>query len=109
MKVIVKRSGLHSSETKEVSRMASELQDSWHAYASALIMDQQGSMEFDLILVIHDRILVVEPKNWRGKLTSYDGNWYIDGKHRSKSLYPSFAVLIFGTVNLCALYLFTVL
>lgn len=59
-------------------------------------MDQQGSMEFDLILVIHDRILVVELKNWRGKLTSYDGNWYIDGKYRSKSPYPGFSVLIFG-------------
>lgn len=70
MKVIVKGSGLHSSETKAVSRMASELRDSWHAYASVLIMDQQGSMEFDLILVIHDRILVVELENWRDKLTS---------------------------------------
>ncbi|MCY1271460.1 ATP-dependent RecD-like DNA helicase [compost metagenome] len=87
MKVIVKGSGLHSSETKALSRMESELRDSWHAYASVLIMDQKGSMEFDLIIVTHDRVLVVELKNWRGKLTSYDGNWYIDGKYRSKSPY----------------------
>ena len=44
-------------------------------------------MEFDLIIVTHDRVLVIELKNWRGKLTSYDGNWYIDGKYRSKSPY----------------------
>ena len=87
MKVIVKGSGLHRSETKALSRMESELRDSWHAYASVLIMDQQGSMEFDLIIVTHDRVLVVELKNWRGKLTSYDGNWHIDGKYRSKSPY----------------------
>ncbi|NAP04677.1 hypothetical protein B1F73_04115 [Pseudomonas syringae] len=87
MKVIVKGNGLHRSETKALSRMESELQDSWHAYASVLIMDQQGSMEFDLIIVTHDRVLVVELKNWRGKLTSYDGNWYIDGNYRSKSPY----------------------
>lgn len=87
MKVVVKGSGLHSSETKALSRMESTLRDSWHAYASVLIIDQQGSMEFDLIIVTHDRVLVVELKNWRGKLTSYDGNWYIDGKYRSKSPY----------------------
>lgn len=87
MKVIVKGSGLHSSETKALSRMESELRDSWHAYASVLIIDQQGSMEFDLIIVTHDRVLVVELKNWRGKLTSYDGNWYVDGQYRSKSPY----------------------
>lgn len=87
MKVIVKGSGLHSSETKALSRMESELRDSWHAYASVLIMDQQGSMEFDLIIVTHDRVLVIELKNWRGKLTSYDGNWYINGQYRSKSPY----------------------
>lgn len=87
MKIIVKGMGLHGSETKAVARMEAELRNSWHAYASVLITDSQGSMEFDLIIVTHDRILVVELKNWRGKLTSFDGNWYIDGKFRSKSPY----------------------
>ncbi|MAR93435.1 MAG: hypothetical protein CMI03_03270 [Oceanospirillaceae bacterium] len=87
MKIIVKGMGLHGSETKAVSRMEAELRDSWHAYASVLICDSQGSMEFDLIIITHDRVLVVELKNWRGNLTSYDGNWYIDGKFRSKSPY----------------------
>lgn len=87
MKIIIKGNGLHGSETKAVSRMSTELRDTWHAYASVLICDSQGSMEFDLIVVTHDRILVVELKNWRGNLTSYDGNWYIDGKYRSKSPY----------------------
>lgn len=87
MKVIVKGLGLHGSETKAISRMEAELRDSWHAYASVLICDSQGSMEFDLIIITHDRILIVELKNWRGNLTSYDGNWYIDNKFRSKSPY----------------------
>ncbi|QOD00825.1 AAA domain-containing protein [Pseudomonas putida] len=87
MKIIVKGKGLHGSETKAVARMEAELRNSWHAYASVLICDSQGGMEFDLIIVTHDRILIVELKNWRGKLTSFDGNWYIDGKYRSKSPY----------------------
>ncbi|MFJ2689417.1 nuclease-related domain-containing protein [Pseudomonas sp. NPDC087336] len=87
MKVIVKGRGLHASETKALTRMEAELRNSWHSYASVLICDSQGSMEFDLIMVTHDRVLVVELKEWRGKLTSYDGNWYIDGKSRGKSPY----------------------
>lgn len=87
MKIVVRGKGLHGSETKAVARMEAELRNSWHAYASVLICDSQGGMEFDLIVVTHDRILIVELKNWRGKLTSYDGNWYIDGKYRSKSPY----------------------
>lgn len=87
MKIVVRGKGLHGSETKAVARMEAELRNSWHAYASVLICDSQGGMEFDLILVTHDRIIIVELKNWRGKLTSFDGNWYIDGKYRSKSPY----------------------
>lgn len=87
MKIVVKGNGLHKSETKAVSRMEAELRDSWHAYASVLVGDLQGSMEFDLIIITHDRVLVVELKNWRGELTSYKGSWYIDGRYRSKSPY----------------------
>jgi serine/threonine protein kinase len=85
MKIVVQGLGLHGSETKALSRMEAELRDSWHGYASVVIRDSQGSMEFDLIIVTHDRILVVELKNWRGKLTASDGNWYIDNKYRSIS------------------------
>ncbi|OYT85820.1 MAG: hypothetical protein CFE50_00235 [Pseudomonas sp. PGPPP4] len=87
MKIIVRGQGLHGSETKAVARMEAELRDSWHAYASVLVTDSQGSMEFDLLIVTHDRLLVVELKNWNGELTSYNGNWYVNGKRRSKSPY----------------------
>ena len=87
MEVIVRGNGLHKSETKAVSRMEQELRNSWFSYASVLVADPRGSMEFDMIIVTHDRVLVVELKEWRGKLTSYDGCWYIDGVYRSKSPY----------------------
>lgn len=100
MKIIVKGLGLHGSETKALARMEAELRNSWHAYASVLIIDSQGSMEFDVIIVTHDRILVVELKNWRGKLTSFGGNWYIDGKFRSKSPYHTKRDQSYRLVNL---------
>mgnify|MGYP003629453256 FL=1 len=106
MKIIVKGLGLHGSETKAVSRMEAELRNSWYAYASVLITDSQGSMEFDLIIITHDRVLVVELKNWRGELTSYDGNWYIDGRFRSKSPYHTKRDQGYRLVNIFREYLY---
>lgn len=77
MKVIVRGNALHKSETNALDKIQKQLRDSWFGYASVLIADRQGSMEFDLIIVTHDRVLAVELKEWNGTLTSYDGNWII--------------------------------
>lgn len=91
MQIIVRGNGLHKSETNALDQMQKHLRDSWYGYASVLVADKQGSMEFDLIIVTHDRLLVVELKEWHGKLTSYDGNWIITTKrgeqNRGKSAY----------------------
>jgi len=77
MQIVVRGNGLHKSETNALDQIQKHLRDSWFGYASVLVADKQGSMEFDLIIVTHDRVLVVELKEWHGKLTSYDGNWII--------------------------------
>lgn len=77
MKVVVRGNALHKSETNALDQIQKQLRDSWFGYASVLIADRQGSMEFDLIMVTHDRVLVVELKEWNGTLTNYDGNWII--------------------------------
>ncbi|HCL4203869.1 TPA: NERD domain-containing protein [Pseudomonas aeruginosa] len=91
MQIVVRGNGLHKSETNALDQMQKHLRDSWFSYASVLVADKQGSMEFDLIIVTHDRVLVVELKEWHGKLTSYDGNWIITTKrgeqNRGKSAY----------------------
>lgn len=81
--------GLHTSERKAVARMEQELRDSWYAYASLLIADDQGSMDIDVLIITHDRLLLVELKEWNGKLESSDSKWYINGKYRSKSPYET--------------------
>jgi len=81
--------GLHKSEVRAVERMEKELRDSWFAYASLLVVDNQGSMDVDLLIITHDRILLVELKEWNGKLESLEGQWYINGKRRSKSPYET--------------------
>ncbi|MBC3227475.1 AAA domain-containing protein [Serratia fonticola] len=87
MDIVVRGNGLHKSETNALALMQQQLRDSWFAYASVVMADSQGSMEFDVIIVTHDRVLVVELKEWNGKLNNYDGNWYINDKYRSKSPY----------------------
>lgn len=91
MQIVVRGNGLHKSETNALDQIQKQLRDSWFGYASVLVADRQGSMEFDLIIVTHDRVLVVELKEWNGKLTNYDGNWIITTKHgeqnRGKSAY----------------------
>lgn len=79
--------GLHASETRAVQAMQRELRSSWFGYASLLVADDQGSMDVDTLIVTHDRVLLVELKEWNGKLESSDGQWFINGQSRGKSPY----------------------
>ncbi|EPP5730128.1 nuclease-related domain-containing protein, partial [Vibrio cholerae] len=79
--------GLHKSELRAVDKMEKSLQDSWQAYAGIVIADSQGSMEIDCLIITHDRILVVELKEWNGSITSSNGIWYQNGRNRGKSPY----------------------
>lgn len=87
MHIVVRGNGLHKSETNALSLMEQHFSNAWFAYSSVVMTDSQGSMEFDVIIITHDRVLVVELKEWNGKLNNYDGNWYINEKYRSKSPY----------------------
>lgn len=79
--------GLHKSELRAVDKMEKNLQDSWQAYAGIVIADSQGSMEIDCLIITHDRVLVVELKEWNGTITSTNGIWYQNGRNRGKSPY----------------------
>ncbi|TMO99737.1 nuclease [Pseudoalteromonas sp. S3260] len=84
---IVGGAGLHKSELRAVDKMEKGLQDSWQAYAGIVIADSQGSMEIDCLIITHDRILIVELKEWNGKITSSNGIWYQNNRNRGKSPY----------------------
>lgn len=81
--------GLHASERKAVAAMEESLRNSWFAYASLLVADDQGSMDVDVLIVTHDRLLLVELKEWNGNLESSDGKWFVNKKYRSKSPYET--------------------
>lgn len=86
MKLIqIGKNGLHPREVKAVSQMEQHFQDSWQAYSSLVVTDEQGAMEIDLLIITQDRILLVEIKDWNGNLTSYRGEWRLNDKSRGKS------------------------
>lgn len=86
MKLIqIGKNGLHPREAYAVSEMEKHFQDSWQAYSSLVVTDDQGPMEVDLLIITSDRILLVEIKDWNGKLTSYRGEWHVNGRSRGGS------------------------
>ncbi|KJG01663.1 AAA domain-containing protein [Photobacterium angustum] len=77
--------GLHASELKAINKMEQLFQNSWHGFAGVVVSDNQGSMEIDCLLITHDRLLLVELKEWNGKIESDNGMWIQNGQNRGKS------------------------
>lgn len=72
---------LHGLEPIEAA-----LPPGWLAYAGLELIDPRNpNLEFDLVLVTHDKVLIVELKHWYGTVTSSGGQWYQNGSLRGKS------------------------
>ncbi|MGL5680413.1 MAG: NERD domain-containing protein kinase family protein [Plesiomonas shigelloides] len=77
--------GLHSSELKAIHKMEQQFQNSWHAFAGIVVSDAQGMMEIDCLIITHDRLLLVELKEWNGTIEYDNGMWIQNGQNRGKS------------------------
>lgn len=85
MKIIVSGAEHHAFEQQACEKLQVALSDSWQAYRGVTVQDAKGLMEFDLVMVTHDRLVILELKHWSGQLTSYDGAWFVNGTARGKS------------------------
>ncbi len=92
--VILKKTGVPKAEVEAHQQIQQEFSSSdfsskWKGYASFAIARGgrgAGDDDFDLVLVTHGHILVVELKNWHGTLLESDGQqWYLDGECRGTS------------------------
>ena len=78
-------SGIHPREITGVS-MISALPPEWYAYTNLDLATAVGvSREIDVIMVVEDRILVVDLKDWKGPIESRDGRWFNAGKDHGPS------------------------
>lgn len=72
--------GINGYERKANEVLSQALPNSWKGYSSLeMVGRQSGDFEADIILITHDRIIVVELKNYAGKIFS-DGKKWIQEK-----------------------------
>jgi len=92
--IILKPTGVPKAEVEAHKEIQKEFSNSkfsrdWKGYASFAIARGgrgAGDDDFDLVLVTHGHIVVVELKNWHGSLLESDGQqWYLDGECRGTS------------------------
>lgn len=91
---LIKKSGVPKAEVEAHQQIQREFSSSplskgWRGYASFAISRGgrgSGDDDFDLVLITHNVVIVVELKNWHGKLLESDGQkWYLDGESRDTS------------------------
>ena len=66
----------------------------WKGFSGFRLVDPRGSKEgeFDLVIVTHCNVLIIELKDWNNqKVTSSNNRWYLGSKDmgKSRSLYHS--------------------
>ncbi|WP_375576646.1 AAA domain-containing protein [Paracidovorax oryzae] len=88
---IISSDGIHASEKDALVRMrqafnASEFSLKWQGYAGFMMMDTTyRDREIDLVLLTHDRLLLIELKKWRGKIEPMQDHWLRDGDDMGRS------------------------
>ncbi|OWK26134.1 hypothetical protein AJ87_48740 [Rhizobium yanglingense] len=76
------------TEIPAIRELERVLPDEWLGFANVTIRHPakaRQEREVDLIVVTHDRIIMVDLKHWKGKLELVDGYWHQDGRRRESS------------------------
>lgn len=84
MKIVNTGRGIHHREIPGIDRLKS-LPNRWTAYTNLDLPLSRGMREIDVIMVVDDRILLIDLKDWRGKIESKDGHWYQNNQYRARS------------------------
>lgn len=91
---LVKKTGVPAAEIEAHQKIhkafnASPFTGRWRGYASFKLARGgrgSGDDDFDLVLVTHTNVVVIELKNWHGKnLKKIGENWFLDGEDRGES------------------------
>lgn len=78
--------GIHKEEIPGIDVLASEFPEHWLLYASLQHFPRDADpMEIDALVVMDDRVLVLELKNLKGDLTHNGDQWILNNKRRFRS------------------------
>ena len=85
--------GAHEREIKGLDILQKQLPDHWYAFANfEMILPGKAGRELDLVIVLEDRIILVDLKDWNGEVTSKGGKWYQNKNDRGLSPVNKLAV-----------------
>lgn len=78
--------GIQHREVKGVQALADAFPINWLVYASLNAFPRNSApIEIDVLVVMDDRIVLLELKDWNGKLTSNGDVWLVNGGKRGRS------------------------
>lgn len=78
--------GIMPREIKGIAALSAAFPAEWLLYVSLNCYPRnQDPMEIDAVIVTGDFLLILEIKDWNGKLTSQHDRWYIGGRNRGRS------------------------
>lgn len=71
--------GVHEREISGLEKLRGQLPRDWYGFTNLELTIGPGqSREIDIVMVIEDRILLVDLKHWNGRITAEDGRWFND-------------------------------
>jgi len=78
--------GIMPREIKGIDALAKAFPADWLFYVALNCYPRgQDPMEIDGMVVLDDQVLLLEIKDWNGKLTNRNGAWFINGQNRGRS------------------------
>ena len=59
----------------------------WKGYAGFRFADAKNSYEgeFDLVIITHCNVLIIELKHWNGEITGHSDKWFQNSEDRGRS------------------------
>lgn len=80
MKIQVSGKGIHRREVVGIDKLRA-LPAEWYCFTNLELVDS-GAMprQIDVIIVLDDRILIVDLKDWNGRIASDSDRWFLNGK-----------------------------
>jgi serine/threonine protein kinase len=77
---VLPKTGIQQSEKYALEQIERRLPKDWRGFASLEIVEKSRlGRELDLVLLLPDRILIVELKRWTGQIKSENGYWFLKG------------------------------
>jgi hypothetical protein len=83
---VLPKTGVRASERDALSRIGKAFPEDWRGYSS-LELISKGALdrEIDLLVLASDRLIIVELKQWNGRISSDGDYWYVNESRRERS------------------------